>query len=418
MLINMSAMAADSEWLTAARACALLDVKRATLYAYVSRGLVRSRAVAGSRTRLYHRDDLSALKVRHDARAGHAPVAASALRWGEPVLDSSITEIRPDGPAYRGHPVLDLVRRRFEYVAELLWQVETPKLNTCWSTGLFDPPWKTLLRLVDPHTNPLDALLLSLVEIGSCVDVEPQPGTPARKEWASQLIVMLSASLALPFGERRFRRAAHETSIARRALVALGGEPGPEADALMNAALVLCADHELNASAFTCRVATSAGAELSKALAAGLCAISGSEHGGSTRRIQAMVAEIGGAELASRAVGERMRRGDAIPGFGHRLYPQGDPRCTPLLEGARKLGRRLDTFITLQSIVHSMELAGAEPPTLDVGLVAVSSALQLCPDAPLAIFALGRLAGLIAHADEQRLQGVMLRPRARFVPHT
>ena len=79
MLINMSAMAADSEWLTAARACALLDVKRATLYAYVSRGLVRSRAVAGSRTRLYHRDDLSALKVRHDTHTNHTPITTSTL---------------------------------------------------------------------------------------------------------------------------------------------------------------------------------------------------------------------------------------------------------------------------------------------------------------------------------------------------
>jgi citrate synthase len=188
--------------------------------------------------------------------------------------------------------------------------------------------------------------------------------------------------------------------------------------AMIRAALILSADHELNASAFTCRVATSAGAELSKALAAGLCAISGSEHGGATRRIQALVAEVGSAERAPRVVGERMRRGDAIPGFGHRLYPQGDPRCTALLEGARKLGRRSEAFISLQSIVHCMELAGAEPPTLDVGLVAVCSALQLCADAPLAIFALGRLAGLIAHADEQRLQGVMLRPRARFVAKT
>src|SRR5687767_12744371 len=111
------------EWVGAAKAAALLDVKRATLYAYVSRGLVRSRAVAGGRARLYQRDDLLALKTRKDARSGHGPVAAAALRWGEPVLDSSITEIRADGPAYRGHAALALVQAEvsFERAAELLW---------------------------------------------------------------------------------------------------------------------------------------------------------------------------------------------------------------------------------------------------------------------------------------------------------
>src|SRR5687767_5812633 len=117
------------EWLDAARAAALLDVKRATLYAYVSRGLVRSRALAGGRARLYQRDDLLALKTRKDARSGHGPVAAAALRWGEPVLDSSITEIRSDGPAYRGTSALALARDgvSFERAAELLWSGVLPE---------------------------------------------------------------------------------------------------------------------------------------------------------------------------------------------------------------------------------------------------------------------------------------------------
>src|SRR3569623_1002347 len=97
-----------------------------TLYAYVSRGLVRSMPGANGRPRLFAQADLERLKARSDARSGHGAGAACALRWGEPVLDSAITAITPRGPAYRGRPVLDLVDERFEHVAELLWSVYLP----------------------------------------------------------------------------------------------------------------------------------------------------------------------------------------------------------------------------------------------------------------------------------------------------
>ncbi|MGZ3426092.1 MAG: citrate synthase, partial [Polyangia bacterium] len=123
-------------WLSAAQACALLDVKRQTLYAYVSRGLVRRvRAPAGAR---YARDDLARLRARHDARAGHGPVAAGALRWGEPVLESAITAIGGDGPRYRGRPALQLAADGvpFEAVAELLWTDALPATTPSWPPPL------------------------------------------------------------------------------------------------------------------------------------------------------------------------------------------------------------------------------------------------------------------------------------------
>jgi citrate synthase len=375
---------ADGEWLTAARASALLDVKRATLYAYVSRGLVRSRAVAGSRARLYQRDDLLGLKTRHDARSGHAPVAASALRWGEPVLDSSITEIRDDGPAYRGHPVASLVADRvsFEQAAELLWSCALPKAVGWQSAGLLLPA-QELSRLVSQKARPLDAMLLTLTALSSQLLLEPVLGSRARWALARSLILELAASAALPHGLARYRQARREARVARRLLVALGGKPSVRAVALMD-----------------------------------LCTISGAEHGGTTERISALVAEVGAPERAARVIAERMRRGDAVVGFGHRLYREGDPRVRPMLEGARALGRPGPSLRTLLAIVDAIALAAAEPPSLDVGLVAVASALGLSPGAPLAIFALGRLAGFVAHADEQRTQGVMLRPRARYVRPT
>src|SRR5687768_10203139 len=117
---------AGSEWLDGRAAARLLGVKQETLYAYASRGLVRSAPIAGSRRRRYARSDLLRLKARRDARAGHGPVAAGALRWGEAVLDTALTRISEDDFSYRGRSVPDLLARRasFEAVAEFLWTGE------------------------------------------------------------------------------------------------------------------------------------------------------------------------------------------------------------------------------------------------------------------------------------------------------
>jgi len=117
-------------YLSAAEAASFLGVKLATLYAYASRGLVQSVPGPGpSRERHYSRADLARLKARHDARAGHAAVAAGALDWGEPVLESSITRIGVEGPVYRGHAAVALASAslRFEQVAELLWTGTLPE---------------------------------------------------------------------------------------------------------------------------------------------------------------------------------------------------------------------------------------------------------------------------------------------------
>src|SRR3712207_3177823 len=113
---------------TAAEAAALLGVRRATLYTYVSRGLVRCVPEPGTKEKRYVRADLERLKARHDARAGHTAVAAGALRWGEHVIDSAVSRVGAEGLAYRGHPAVRLAveGRSFEDVAELLWTGTLP----------------------------------------------------------------------------------------------------------------------------------------------------------------------------------------------------------------------------------------------------------------------------------------------------
>src|SRR4051812_48697398 len=115
-------MAKDSSWLSSREAAARLGVKLETLYAYTSRGLVESVPGPRGRGRRYARESVDRLKARHDARSGHGAVAAGALRSGEPTLETSISDIRSDGPYYRGQSALELCERGvcFEAVFDLL----------------------------------------------------------------------------------------------------------------------------------------------------------------------------------------------------------------------------------------------------------------------------------------------------------
>src|SRR5512133_707729 len=140
-------------------AARILGVKVATLYSYASRRWVRSFPSGRHREKRYLRDDLQRLRHRADARLGHEAAAAGALRWGEPVLSSALTEIRPDGPSYRGHRVVDLARTaRFEAVAELLWTGTLPPRPSAWAR-----PRLSSLRLGrEAEGTPIDALLAGL----------------------------------------------------------------------------------------------------------------------------------------------------------------------------------------------------------------------------------------------------------------
>jgi citrate synthase len=394
----------------------MLDVKRQTLYAYVSRGWLRSRGVSGSRRREYHVDDLRRLAARSDARAGHTAVAAGALRWGEPVLDSSITHIRPDGPAYRDHLATALAEgdAGFEAVAELLWTRRDPSQGpVAWPSAPFPLPVRRLAALLGEAARPLDALA-TVLPLLAVRDPDRHLATPeATTSRARTLLRTCAVAIALPVAPQRIADASEAPTIARAMLVAFGVRPTARATRALETALILLADHELNASAFAARVAASASADVYACISAALATLSGPAHGGMTERVAALVDEVGRPERAAAVLRERLRRGDPIPGFGHRLYDGGDPRTPPLLAAARALAPR--RVAAMSALVDAMALAGGEGPTVDLGLVALAAALRLPPGAPVAIFAIGRMAGWIAHAIEQRDAGYLLRPRARYV---
>src|SRR5574338_614229 len=172
-----SVTVADETWVDSRTAAKHLGVQQRTLYAYVSRGQVRSVAGERGRPRLSSLSDLERLRVRRDARAGHGAVAAGALRWGEPVLDSAITAITPEGPAYRGQLALTLAMADVpcENVAELLWSGYQPTDRVRWPRTAL--PGAQLARLVPYGARPLDVMAL-VVDIAALADPQRADGRP------------------------------------------------------------------------------------------------------------------------------------------------------------------------------------------------------------------------------------------------
>lgn len=414
----------ESEFLTARAAAAMLGVKLPTVYAYTSRGLIQSVPGGKGRSRRYRRRDLERLCARRDARAGHGPVAAAALRQGEPVMDSSITMISIEqGPVYRGRSAVELARegRTFEWVAEGLWSGDWGERSepTGWQPAGLGLDLEGLLQVLPPRVDPLPVLSLVTPLLAA--------HDPGRFSWHPEAVLArvrlllrrLAAVLAL-CGERADPKPAVLASLAAPSLAAALGaafsrDLRHDELCVLDEAFVLAADHELNASTFAARVAASTGADVYGCISAALAALSGPRHGGAADRVDALLLEAGPAERVEAVVHDRQRRGEVIEGFAHPIYaPNSDPRGTRLMDLACHLRGESPEVQSVIALVDAMQQGGFGGPSIDVGLVAVARALALPTGSATALFALGRTAGWVAHSLEQYEAGFLVRPRARY----
>ena len=363
-----------------------LGVRPQTLYAYVSRGRIAAQPDPQEpRKSRYSAGDVAALATRKARGRKAATVAADAIAWGEPVLESAITTVIGGRLFDRGRDAADLARAEtLESVARLL-------------RGGAGAPAPRPTRYVSPAAGTPRSRAFAALAVRAAADA-PAVGR-ATDDLASEAATLLDVVADAVTG------GAWTGPIHERLGHAWGcGAAGTD---LLRRALVLLADHELNASTFAARVAASTGAALAASALAGLSALSGPRHGGVYVRVRRWADEAGRAGVDEAVAARRAYRRSA-PGFGHPLYPQGDPR-------ARALTDAFTVPPPLQALSAAMEAAGGEPENIDFALVALAQTLDLPDDAPFALFAVARSAGWLAHAMEQIQTGALIRPRARYV---
>lgn len=393
------------QMLTAQEAARELGVSLATLYAYVSRGLIASEpGPDGKRARRYAADDVRRLRERKANRRDPDHVARRAVRWGAPVLDSALTLIDGGELFYRGRPAVALAEERsVEEVAALVW---TGRMDGGAADGVRAAVPDAAHTLLGAGLPPLDAMQ-AVLALAAAEDAGAWDLRPASVARTGARILRLLAAVAL--GVREI-----EGGVA--AALAAGWAPvDARAERLLTACLVLCAEHELNVASFTARCVASAAGTPYAAVAAGLGALQGTRHAGYVRQVEALLAEADASGGAHATVADRMRRGERIPGFGHRLYPDGDPRTVALLRMAEAAFPDSPGVRAVREMVDATGAAYGERPTVELGLIAIARGLGLPAGAPLLLFALGRTIGLIGHAIEQYEAGTLIRPRAKYV---
>jgi citrate synthase len=394
-MINMNGT--DAVYMTAQEAAATLSVSAATIYAYVSRGMIRSEAAADGRNKRYRADDVRALKERRAPLEARQPVEPSSPL----AFDSAICLITPEGPFYRGASASELSEKSsFEHVAALLWDALD-----------FNP-------FAEPGTEALwQALAGPAAAMGGLPFIDRAAALMALAAGGDPAAFNGTVPGGAAIGARSIRvltAIATDTAPVRvpthRALAEAWAPGHRHAADLIRRALVLIADHELNASTFAARVAVSTGTSIYDALAAALATLKGPRHGGASARAARFVA---GLDLGDpgRAIKELRAQGERLPGFGHPLYRAADPRAVTLLAALEAAG--VDKRLT-QGVVQAAHAIAGVDPNIDYAFGVLSHHLGLPPAAGITLFAIGRTAGWVAHAIEQRATNRLIRPRARY----
>lgn len=387
-------MAAMNNDLSAAEAARLLNISLPTLYSYVSRGLLASVSSGQSRRKRYPQEEVLRLAARkNDARRG-GQTAVAAMHWGLPVLETQISHIADGRLLYRGCDAATLAESAtLEAAASLLWDDN--------AGDYFQQDALALPQGLSsaPDAPPLARAMLAMAML-----------TPADMPHALQsgpaLMRLLAAALL---------QTAPSALPLHRQLAQAWNADAAQAE-LLRAALVLLADHELNASTFAVRCVASTGASLPAALGAGLAALSGNKHGGGSAAARRMLTQALAAPDARDAIGAFYKViAPEFAGFGHPLYPHGDPRAAYLLGILSTQAHENPQLAAILAVCTAAgELLEARP-NADLALAAMELAFDWPEGAALSVFALARSAGWIAHAAEQAASAALIRPRARYI---
>jgi citrate synthase len=456
-----------TEWIGAAEAARRLGIKQASLYSYVSRGVLTRHRRAPGRTSMFDASEVAGL-----ARKGRPRRAPGS---GELIIESQLTEITADQLRYRGHDATGLaVRHSFEDVAGLLWtgvlggappaaqwqatseaiaagraaqaglppgtlplerlQVIVPALAATDQFRLqLDPPAviaaaggrisgmvECLPRPDGPDGRPGEAVVpvaAGSVPAGS-VPAGPVPGSPVPAGPVPGSPVPGSRAEVPPDGALADGPPGGLApgSIAGRLVPKLcPGLPLPGLAQVLSAALVLLADHELAASTLAVRVAASVRADPYAVVGTGLGALGGALHGGASLGAETMLRSATAPADAPRVVGELLRRGQRIPGLGHFIYKGADPRAVLLLNLTRAAAPGSARMAMADAILAEADRRALPGSNIDFALAVLARVAGMIPGAGEAIFAVARTAGWLAHALEEYARDSPIRPRSIYI---
>jgi citrate synthase len=447
---------AGTDWISAAEAARRLGIKQATLYSYVSRGvLTRRRAsggrgasggagahadggadgVAGGKGSLFDPGEVEELARRGRPRR---PPGLAGL-----VIESGVTEIADNRLWFRGLDALDLARDwDFEDVCELLWDVRPgPDPGEWQATSAALAAGTAAQAALPPGTFPLERLQVIVPALAAADPLRLQYDPPAVAAAGRAIIAGLVDCLPPAGPANQQTGATNQQTGATNQQTGAGNQPTPARatnqrtaagiparlwprlcpddptpgllDAL-RAALVLLADHELAASTLAARVAASVRADPYAVVATGLGAVGGALHGGASLGAETMLAAAQDAAGVPRVVGELLRRGERVPGFGHFVYRGGDPRAQLLLAMVRSAVPASPRLAVVDSVLAEMHRRALPEPNIDFALAVLASCAGMIRGAGEVIFAVARTAGWLAHALEEYAARTPLRPRAVY----
>ncbi len=419
-----------TEWIGAAEAARRLGVKQATLYAYVSRGVLSRRRGTGGKISLFDPGEVEELARRGRPRR---PAGLAGL-----VIESGVTEIADDGLWFRGLDALDLAREAaFEDVAVLLWTGAWPGAGYLDAAGASPGSgWRATAAALaagraaqaalPEGTLPLERLQVIVPALAAADPLRLHLDAPAVIAAGQAIISGMVDCLppAGPPGEPAGRPAAQPgagsaaaaaAGMAARLWPKLCPEP-PAAGLLdaLRAALVLLADHELAASTLAARVAASVRADPYAVVGTGLGAVGGALHGGASLGAETMLAAARAPAGAPRVVGDLLRRGERVPGFGHFVYRAGDPRAGLLLAMIRKAVPASPRLAVADAVLAETHRRALPQPNIDFALAVLARTAGMITGAGEAVFAVARAAGWLAHGLEEYASHTPLRPRAVY----
>jgi citrate synthase len=404
-----------TEWIGAAEAADRLGIKPASLYAYVSRGVLTRRREADGRASMFDADEIAGL-----ARKGRPRRQSAGY---ELIIESAVTEITDSSLHFRGLDATDLaLHRSYEDVALLLWTGSLPD-DSGPDTPRSRPEWvatpealatgTAAQAALPPGTLPLERLQVIVPALAATDQFRLHLDPPAVMAAGRAMIAGMVG--ALP-AQQPGQDADGQSPIAARLAGRLCTGPVPDGlTRVIGVAMVLVADHELAASTLAARVAASIRADPYAVVATALGAMGGTVHGGAALGAELMLSSAQSPADVPSVVGDRLRRGERLPGFGHFVYKGGDPRANLLLKVTAEFAAGSPRLEVAEAVIAQVRQRALPEPNIEFALAVLADVAGMIRGAGEAIFATARTAGWLAHALEEYERNIPIRPRGVYI---